>query len=177
MSNKSPLRGHSIQGVNGSSRMHRLCLLLLRYSLLARWERFERWEQRMWSKCSLPGLLHGYITGPHYVAPVNQHRCSPACPLLSFYSTAANHRSASCHLISLMLSPHSNVHSTLPVSTPLTLLPPTPTHYFSYLKPFKQSPRPLVRQSNKPCEPEAAKWLGPTCSFGCNFQGWDALFV
>lgn len=112
-------------------------------------------------------MLHGYITGPHYAAPVNQHRCSPGCPLLSFNSTAANHLSASCHLISLLLSLHSNVHSTLPVFTPQTLFPLTPTHYFSYQKPFQAF--------STPANPEAAKWLRLSYSFGCNFWGWDLI--
>lgn len=65
-----------------------------------------------------------YITGPHYMAPVYQQCCSPAYSLLFFYHTSANHLSTSCHLISFLLSLHSSVHSTHPISTPLTLHAP-----------------------------------------------------
>lgn len=146
-SRESPPWDHSL-GVTGSSSTHRLRRLLENVYIASEpaglRERGDRGTHRMWSKCSprehrqrVPlRLPHDYITGPHYPAPVSQHRSSP--PLLLFHSSQPPFCFLSFDLFTAepafqcSFNP-SSVHSPNPPSSH------TP-HYFSYLNPLSRSP-------------------------------------
>lgn len=127
----------------------------------------------MWSKgpfqeccqCALTRLLRGYITWPHYVAPVNQHRYSPACPLLLLFHCS---QPRLCFLSFDLFTAETTFQCSFnPLSVnPLILLLPTPTTSSLIWGLTKQYPRPSSWVVSYPCKLPGGKkkQSGPECT-------------